>query len=142
MALKAGLELLVVSSNLASTMKTFFRENIMSPCQESDKLLSLGPQRLLRTLKPQYEVWGESVARFLFRIAASSTPLFWMLLLTSFNRRVIRIYGYSRWTNVVECVMRGYRYLMRERMVGCRICKIRDVTFPTGGTHGKIGGPL
>ena len=39
---------LVVSSNLTSTMKTLFKEKRISSCQESDKSLSLGPQRLLK----------------------------------------------------------------------------------------------
>ena len=42
---------LVVSSNLTSTMKTLFKEKRISSCQESDKSLSLGPQRFCKKLK-------------------------------------------------------------------------------------------
>ena len=57
-----------------STMKTLFKEKRISLCQESDKSLSLGPNRLLRTSdkariapyedqRPRCSEGGESVLR-------------------------------------------------------------------------------
>ena len=51
---------LVVSSNLTSTLKTLFKEEWISSCQESDKSLSLGPQRLLRTTRYALSAWTPS----------------------------------------------------------------------------------
>ena len=65
---------LVVSSNLTSTMKTLFKEKRISSCQEPDKSLSLGPQRLWKNFgvgtynpirRPKIPLFkgGESVIR-------------------------------------------------------------------------------
>ena len=54
--------------------------------------------------KPHYEVWGRFIASFsLFRMAAPSTPLFdfWDDVVVILYLRVVCIYDFSGWANVM-----------------------------------------